>query len=240
MAFHLSFDDQTLQPEMAAGPKGLIGVWPAYGAQAVSGKTPGEYGPGIVGQALRTESCAGVYAMQGNITIRSSGSLAFWVKPLDWKNVNDNDTVFFSCQPPAGCMGVERQSAKVDEAGKVLSNEAMLGWIRKDVNMLNATVALYPAMKNQTWHLIVFNWAWPTFSMSIDGSPFVTVSLAGVPNEILVALNSFAIGSRGGAPTLIDEVMIFRRPLEAAETRLLYDTVWTWFQVHSPQTDTQP
>ena len=93
----------------------------------------------------------------------------------------------------------------------------------------NAGISSRDKYENGTWYFVVLTWSWPFFSMSVNGKPFSAKSLSHIPDEILDKIKSFIIGSPGGgAPTLIDEVMIFNRPLTAAETKLIYENIKAW------------
>ena len=65
-------------------------------------------------------------------------------------------------------------------------------------------------------------------SFSMNGGPFGATSLARIPDDVLSGIAVLQLGSRGGAPTLMDEVMVFNRPLAVAEAKLIYDTVNAW------------
>ena len=96
------------------------------------------------------------------------------------------------------------------------------------VRDLRTWATYWGTLDNGQWHLLVFNWSWPTLSLSVDGEAFTDRSLPHIPNE---ALNetAFHLGSRrGAAPSLMDEVMVFDRPLDGTEVKLIYDTVKNW------------
>ena len=228
--FHVRYDDGTMKPDIAAGPKGLLKTLPAgWKKKPEPGKVYGRYAPGIVGLALRADRGVGVYAAQGNMTPRTSGAIAFWLKPLDWRKDDDRGIHVF--RTSGGHMGMGRQAGKRRKDGKKLRGEMFAGWAHKSLRKgeRNACVPRYGLLKNDQWYFVVLSWAWPTLSLSLDGGPFRTVSLPRVPDDAMAQIGSFNLGSRGGgAPTLIDEVMIFNRPLDAAEAKLICTTVRTW------------
>jgi len=227
--FYVSYDTDTMRADLAAGKRGLIRELRPYGRPARDRGKIGVYEPGILGRALRAASGAGEYAVDGNIRLQASGAIAFWLKPIDWSG-SSNTTPFRL--PGGNRMGIVRQARLVDRTGKVRRHERFSVYVRRNAGDSRGAAARSRIGKfvDGHWYLIVVNWAWPTVSMSINGGPFDTgKALTGVPAwKDTVA--SFYLGSRGGGPTLIDEVMVFSRPLDLAEAQLLHTTVRNWTQ----------
>jgi hypothetical protein len=128
---------------------------------------------------------------------------------------------------------VERFAGAKDKDGKLLAQESNLVWISPAPGARNASAVWGGLLENGKWHLLVFTWAWPTFSLSLDGAAPVTQSLSGLPDKAVVNPALFHLGTKGApAATLMDEVLIFNRPLTTAETKLIYDTVTSWTKRH--------
>lgn len=219
--FYVDYDGENMKPIIAGGPTGLVTTLSPYAIQQEPGNVYGEYAPGLIGKALKTQSGAGWYAAEGNLKAKTSGALTFW-----FKKEGDGGSVYFF-QDQNSSMGMQWQNVTKDKDGKVLVPGLLLAWIKKGLNEGMNSACGGEAIDGK-WHFIVVNWAWPAYSVSVDAGPFQTLSLSRVPDEVLSAIHFFQLGSRGGAPTLMDEVMIFNRPLDAAEIKLIYETVSAW------------
>jgi len=224
LTFYVNYDDESMVPTIAAGERSLLRTEPpGWKNKPEPGKMYGKYAPGIVGKALRLESGAGLYAAEGNVTLETSGAIALWVKPLEWKENGDRNVLFFISRP-RGNVILQRQAGAKKEDGTTLRHEIISAVIPKR----KGSAHYWERLTNGEWHLLIFNWAWPTFSLSVDGKAFTERSLPQIPNDMLNE-TAFNLGSRGGAaPSLMDEVMVFARPLDASEARLIYHTVKDW------------
>ena len=223
----VSYDAGSMKPELAAGERDLTRKHPPHGADAKRAAPVGTYEPGILGKALRADSGAGQYAVQDNIRLHANGAIAFWLKPLDWTGSGNS---YFFLLPGGNKMGIMRQALLQDETGKIRRHERFSVYARRNPADSRGAAGVWRGerfVENQ-WFLVVVNWAWPNVSMSVNGAPFDTgKSLTGFP-EWKDTVESFYLGSRGGGPTLMDEVMIFSRPLDVAEAKLIHDTVRGW------------
>jgi len=229
VTLYVSYDNESMKPELAAGERDLMRQHPPYGVKAKRGAPLGAYGPGIVGKALRADSGAGQYAAEGNIRLHANGAIAFWLKPVDWTGTGNS---YFFLLPGGNKMGVMRQALMKNEGGKILRHEGFLVYARRDPTDTRGAAGRWRGerFKEGEWHLVVVNWAWPNVSMSVDGGPFdAGKSLTGFP-EWKDAVAWFYLGSRGGCPTLMDEAMVFSRPLDVTEARLIHDTVRAWVE----------
>ncbi|MDD5704397.1 MAG: hypothetical protein PHR35_00615 [Kiritimatiellae bacterium] len=226
--FYVSYDDESMKPGLMAGKEGLLRTEPpGWHDQPEPGKVYGEYAPGLVGKALKFGAGIGTYAATGNITLSTCGAVSFWIKPVAWREHGDGGMTYFCTE--FASIGVERLAGEIDRDGRLLANESNLAWISPAPGARNLTAGQGGLLENGKWHFLVFNWAWPTFSLSINGGAPSTQSLSQLPVQAVVGQKVFHLGSKGKpAPTLMDEVMIFSRPLNAAEIRLIYETVSSW------------
>jgi len=91
--------------------------------------------------------------------------------------------------------------------------------------------SLGPDWADRTWHLFVVNWKGTHFEVSMDGAGLKSASLscktsAGDVKTLIVG------GSK--EPTLIDEFMIYRRPLTAADIGTLMSALHPKVTSRSP------
>ena len=86
------------------------------------------------------------------------------------------------------------------------------------LNRVQEVLRLGPDWADRTWHLFVVNWKGTHFEVSMDGGGLKSASLscktsAGDVKQLIVG------GSK--EPTLIDEFMIYRRPLTEVDVRTI-------------------
>jgi len=81
---------------------------------------------------------------------------------------------------------------------------------------------LGPKWANGKWHLVVVNWKGPLFEVSIDGGGLKSGNLgAAVTGEGVQELLVGGCQER----TLIDEFMVYRRPLDGAEISAIWSAL---------------
>jgi hypothetical protein len=213
VTLQVSFDAGTMTPDMAEGPK--------YAPQLVRSRDPSASGPrfapGLIGQALVLGSGAAIYPRSGNVLLENRGALAFWVRPEGWQRPDDGNTVF-TMTTDAGFY-VERQGPARDPQGRVRCHEAVL-YLARDEGQRLVNISCPRPWENGRWYLVVVNWSWPTFELSVNGEPFSGRGLSGVPKE--GSFGGLVVGNRGAPRGLLDEFMAFRRPLKIEEVRLLW------------------
>jgi len=218
VTFHISFDERSMVPEMAAGETGWTPrVFGPYG----NDKGRPEYAPGLVGEALVLGTGAAIVPPAGNIDLDHQGAIALWVKPLEWKRPNGSNCVFV--RDNRATFYLQRQGPMVGKDGKVLRHEHMqfLAKARKaDKRFTTLTGGVW---ENNSWYFVVASWSWPNMTLSINGGPLRTKALRGTLEDN--RFGTILVGARGGDRGLLDEVLFFKRPLTLGETRLLYKTL---------------
>ena len=108
----------------------------------------------------------------------------------------------------------------MDRDNRTLRHEDTQYLVRNQGNRLLAAVD-DPPWENSLWYLVVANWSWPTFELSINGQAFIGQSLARIPPDGTFA--DLLVGDSGGGDRgLLDELMAFRRPLSLDEVRMLH------------------
>lgn len=220
--FYASYDAQ-IRADLAIGdpqPMGNDG----------RGVLPREPGLGGEGHALRVGGRAGIvqsvdYARTDNVKFNTTGSLSFWIRPIDWKRPGSGGGYlpFVRFRSLRGVFLVER-----DRRGpKQDRDRIIVGFFGK--NGLPSYPLMLPlpeAWRNGEWHLIAVSWDATGFSVSLDGQTAVRRGTPG--NALARALEDpsyalhWTVGYRKPEPTAIDELAIYRRELRES------DVQWLW------------
>jgi len=217
VTFHVGFDDQTMAPDMAEGPEYAptpYGTW--------DNRSPGpQFADGLLGKALVLGTGGAIYPRKGNVLLAKRGAVALWVCPQDWQRPKDGNCVF--AMTTNSSFYLQRQGPDQDADGRIVRQEAV-HYLVFLPGKRSAGIDAGPAWQNGRWYLLVANWSWPTLELSVNGEPFQVTSLEGLPEE--KTFGDLAIGDRSGNRRgLLDEFLAFRRPLTAAEAKLLFETV---------------
>jgi len=213
VTLHVSFDAGTALPDMAAGDD--------YAPQLFGGRGVGtagpQFAPGLVGQAMVLGAGGAVYPRRGSVTLENRGALALWIKPLDWQRPNDGNTVF--AMTTNATFYLQRQGPLRGDDGQVVRHEGVQYLARTSGGRLTSLVS-ESNWENGRWYLLVANWSWPSFALSVNAEPFQSKSLS--PSPTGEDFGDLRIGGGGPPRGLIDEVLAFRRPLGIDEVKLLY------------------
>lgn len=212
VTLHVSFDRASATPEMAEGKDYMPRVsTPKDGPKTL------QFAPGVVGQALVLGSGNASYPRAGNVLLGKRGALALWVRPENWQRPRDGNCVF--AMTNNSTFYLERQGPDVDADGRVRRHETVLYLAGAPKKRLFSIGAWAP-WQNDRWYLLVANWAWPTFELSIDGQPFEVQSISEALDD--KGFGDLVLGQHGGPVRgRLDEVMAFRRPLNLEEAKLL-------------------
>lgn len=181
--------------------------------------------PGLVGQAFVSESRSRCrYPAEGNLDLTRPGAISFWVCPVAWDRSQPTgirNNFFGTNYSDQGYFGVNRMAARMADGRRVQNDQLYFyaenfpGANRKYI-LLGDTLG--PEWANGIWHLIVVNWKGSHFEVSVDGGGLKSGDL-GTPIDP-VAVNDILVGGCQER-TLIDEFMIYRRPLTAGEIVVL-------------------
>ncbi|MDP6503752.1 MAG: hypothetical protein QF886_09060 [Planctomycetota bacterium] len=216
VTLHISFDNKSMLPEMAAGPRFIPKVLGPYTKKTESPI----FETGRIGSALVLGSGAGIYSNGANIDFQGRGAMALWVKPLEWTRPNGSNIVF--AMTAGSQFYLQRQGPLRSPEGKLIRSECIQFLVKASKAQKQFTsLVSYSPWKNGQWYLVVANWAWPKMEWSIDAGPFAAKALSGVPEKKF--FGSLVIGARGGEKGLLDEVMVFNRPLNRNEVRMLFE-----------------
>lgn len=211
LTFYASFDD-SLTATTAAGdtkPKKVTGQY--------------EFVPGILGKAVVAGELGKelAYSVRDNLDTQK-GSFSLWLKPLDWQAGDLKDHYLLSI-PDKFAMRAAQNSGGVH-----------LEWW----NFGGATY-LYPQgpYKDQ-WKHLVYTWGDKEVVLYQNGQvagrigldnriyfPAGTQELPRVTEGLLYLCDPMKTQDGGKNTTVVDELMIFNRPLNATEVRNLYRRV---------------
>jgi hypothetical protein len=214
VTLHVSFDADSLTPDMAEGPQ----FKPQVFSSANKERPQPQFADGLVGRALVLGTGGAVYPRTGNVLFGHRGAMALWVQPQQWQRPRDGNCVF--AMTSTARFYLERQGPDVDDAGQVRRQESVL-YITFLPQGRGSTLADGTPWQNGQWYLIVANWSWPTMELSVNGQPFSVRSLPETPPE--KDFGDLVVGDRGGQERgLLDELFAFRRPLTLDEVQLLW------------------
>jgi len=217
LTWYVSFDADSLKPDLAEGPAYQPQFLPA-GNKPLAGSSGPRFVPGLSGRALVLGCGRALYPLPGNILLAHRGALAFWIQPRGWQRPNDGNVTFAIAGN--GSFYLQRQGPLVDRDRRALRNETTQYLVRDQGNHLVGTSDYLP-WENGRWYLVVANWSWPAFELSINGQAFMGQSLARVPPA--GSFDNLLVGDAGGGDRgLLDELMAFRRPLTLDEVRMLH------------------
>ena len=208
VTFRLDFDGRSMVPDMAAGDS-------AFRLQG----TP-IFADGLKGSSLMAgEGGSASYRLPLNFPLSGRGAMTMWICPVAWTHQNGGTTVF--AMTANSTFYLERQGPGHNVRGELTQDEIVLFLVRTPASGSACLTFGTRDWKPGVWRFIAATWSWPIISFSLDGGPFTSKTLKATPkaNEF----GDMTIGAQGGEKTLIDEIMVFRRPLSDAEVKLLYE-----------------
>lgn len=192
-------------------------VQPTVGGGVPEVEGTAQFQPGRVGQALVVGDGAAqlVLKREGNVQT-DAGSVALWVKPLDWSGNDDKFHVFFEAKDPGWLLVYKYLDPDTGLLLLMSDNVAEHGWqvIRRPIK----------DWKPGEWHHVVATWDRTAAMLYVDGVAATPLIRPPVPS---IATDVFYIGDRPWhverkALSLIDEIYIFERPIEAQEVAALH------------------
>lgn len=232
VVFHLSFDDETLYPDLSLGEVEPVKI---SGSQ--------QFLPGHHGQALLLGGENGIkidYQAARNLDVTVPGALSFWIAPHQWLNPADVKERpylrFFHLQGAgAGYVFIQRQG--------FVNLTRPDGTLSRRTDMLQAGYYTLPGLKNLLvgayntlnwangeWYLIVINWNRDRLILSINGKTASQANFSrpitsdDFPDTSKKPL-TFTLGTgTSKETTLLDELIVYRRNLSEEEIHQLYQT----------------
>lgn len=211
VSFRLTFDGDSLTPDMAAGEFGF----------APSG-TP-QFTDGVKGRALLAGdgSGLGTYSRPRNATLDTRGAISLWVCPVEWTHQNGGNTVLLMTANSS--FYLQRQGPMHNEDGLVTRQEGLQFLMLSPVTGSNCLMLDTENWPMGKWRLLVANWSWPVMQLSVDGGQFQSLTVKQSPTE--AQFGGLVVGASDGEKTLLDEVTFYRRPLSLQEVRSVYEAM---------------
>lgn len=191
---------------------------PATGTCQVRVVGHARYAEGRVGQGLVVgdDACWLEVPVASTINL-PAGTVAMWVKPIDWQPDDGKFHVFFEAKSP-GWLLLYKYCDPPPRLLLLMSDNVRLHrWQYVAGDMSN--------WRPGQWHHIAATWDRTAARVFIDGKPLA--SLASPPLPVIETQTLF-LGDRPwhierNAKSVIDEVYIFSRPLHEEEVRALYE-----------------
>ena len=174
--------------------------------------------PGIRGKALlvgRSKDEKHLYSVSypGNFISPESGTITFWVKPLDWKGDNKFFKMFVSAAGP----GQQIYIYKYHNSNKLFfycSSD-------RTTTIIKASLANW---RPSEWHFIACMWNKTELRLYIDGTLSTVLPFK---KSFSKTFSSFTLGSLGWKKckdtSLLDEVKVYKEVLSSKDIQILYN-----------------
>lgn len=216
IVFYASFD-QGLEAEIssseAPAPAGSCAEFVRGGGDP--------FVPGIFGKALKSSEHELFYDLGKEPWISQSGGIVLWLAVH--QRTKDDYPYFWPILVRAG-----KRLVLAGQMGDPLNKRAVYAYTEGEEQKVSAIQGNMMEWAEGEWHLMVVNWRPNAVEISVDGRPAVrgelkqAVNFEGEQNRLYISSPLPA-----DADTFrIDEVMLFKRPLDTAEIE--------WIQTHAP------
>ena len=179
---------------------------------------------GIRGKALVTGEAGALlsYPTKGNVAAQR-GTIAMWVKPVDWTPADEGFHIFFVASSPTGWVQLYKHFAP-DASLLMLVGK---GGDTPHEDYWDASKDSGDVLAQGKWVHLVGTWDQGRVALYADGVELAAIRGKGEPADLG---ETFQVGDgswgnpRQASKTLIDEFTIYRRPLSAGEVKALYHT----------------
>ncbi|MBI3923785.1 MAG: LamG domain-containing protein [Armatimonadetes bacterium] len=212
--FHASQADTAPQPTLQLPFDGTTDGLRSNGKTVAPLETHGAptFRPGKVGQALLTGGEEAWLEYPGDALDPQQGSVMLWVCPLNWSSSDDKFHVFLEA-------GEEKYGQGWFLLYKYYQSAWLLFRLKDEHNAV--TMPFKPVIwKPGEWHHVVATWQLGRQRLYLDGDLIGQTGAAEMPNppypRLLVGDRPWSTPQKG-AQTLLDDVMVFSRPLSARE-----------------------
>lgn len=198
--------------------------------QPVDVKSPIKLQPGLRGQAFLAGQGGQrfFYEEKGNLDLTHPGALAVWISPQQWQRDADKIPTFpiLSASGYGQWLLIARMGNKVNREILYAYNQGGDAKSGHSVTVPNGNSLDW---KDGEWHLLVCNWRDNAIEFSLDGA---SPSRSNAPwrEQTTGEPGKFYVGTENNYsdPTvvqqyLVDELMIFNRPLAPDEMTWLYN-----------------
>ncbi len=190
--------------------------------------------PGRTGMALRLGGggpAAFRYLLDESPWARPEGAVSMWVKPVSWFDVADVEErgLMVFCRLPLrrGALLIERQGLRKSPP---VRQDLLIAGVFGVPEITNALVlpTNTSRWKNGDWHFVAVNWSRTGLACSLDGAEFQKTAFTRAlqPDDGSGISPSLELGGGNADPeetTLVDDVVLYRRPLSIEEVRRLCD-----------------
>ena len=213
--FELNFDSGETTAEMSGGqPKRVGKIGTVKFEKGMKGKALvcGEGGAKLM------------YRKKGNLDFSSSGTITFWIKPIEWeKSAKLPRVFFFGMEYSKGFLGV--QMANGPKGVSPLERKLNFTFLYfKTIADTTLSVKGFGRGTEEEWHLVALEWDEHTIFLSVDGRPLARKALQGTLSQKLFPRIHFSVGAASLAKYLLDEFRIYDRRLSNKELKRIYDT----------------
>ena len=174
---------------------------------------------GVFGQAFLTGEKSITYDADKNFDLSKPGAMAVWISPYEWKRDLPDTPYMFLVN-----MQTQGRGLMLARMGNKLNQQVLYLYVggKDNFSLVNGSSLDW---KDGEWHLLAINWRNSSVEFSLDGGEFARKDApefekaTGDPNAVFV-------GSSGNADEkyLLDELMVFNRPLEPAEVKELWES----------------
>jgi len=228
ITFYWSFDNDSAAPDMSE-----IALEPQ-----ITGSP--EFGGGRYGNALFLGDGTGKgvrvnYIGEGSIVKASGGAVVFWVCPKKWVKKDAPQRaylIFVNIDGTPGACMIQRMGFCSDPAKKRL-DRFTAGFVNfKDMKASVQQGIDTLVWMDDVWHLIIISWDSASYHVAVDGNAFQSRQfsrsltdddfVSSKRRQIFFGGAALADEFTSGETTLIDEVIIYKRPLTQSEADLIW------------------
>lgn len=213
ITFYASFD-QSATADLSNGD-----------GQSVDVASPIKLQPGLRGQAFLAGQGGQrfFYQNKDNLDLTKPGAVAVWISPQQWQRDPEKIPTFpiFSATGYGQWLLLARMGNKVNE-------EVLYAYNKAGDNEVTVTSGNSLNWKDGEWHLLVCNWRDDSIAFSLDGAAPHRVSApwraqaTGEPGKFYVGTENNYSDPTILQRYLVDELMVFNRPLTTDEIIWLY------------------
>ena len=175
----------------------------------------------VVGVAANRKVLERTYTKPSAYLNPRQGTVAFWLKPLDWDSSYTGMQTFFTARGDDGWLMIYKYP---DYGIKSGASNRLLFLFGKPANN-QYTIAQMNApndFKRNQWRFVAATWEGDRMTLYLDGKPVTTDTAKAVPEK---PFNTITLGAASDRPgtTAIDELKIFTRLLTQTEIYQLYE-----------------
>ena len=179
----------------------------------------------VVGTTANGQNLSRNYNRTGGV-LRNSGTVMFWLRPLDWDSSNKGNVTFFTAAGKDGTLQLYKYPDYGNQSGYSNKLLFLFGDTRKNAQgQAQWKIAATPSrmeFQSGEWYFLAAVWNEKTMTLYVDGKPVVTENINTSPEY---PFQSFQLGNpvAPAATTAIDELAVYDRALGEAEIYRRYE-----------------